>query len=260
MKDEERLICNRLLDMANNCYYRNIPVTSDFLDLNSQTLFQGITGDLPDVKWIMTGGYELAERRMIIFIPEYMYDSFDVSDEANAFTDYFSVIRITPASKNFSEKLNHRDYLGAILNLGITRAKIGDILVGEDCTYFFCTNNIAEYIADNLSFVKHTNVHCEVTLHRDFSYEPAFEQIQGSIASLRLDSVIALGFNHSRSHLISYIQEGKIAVNGRIITSNAYAIKPGDIISVRGLGKIRFVSEITTTKKGRVMVLINKYI
>mgnify|MGYP006874843438 CR=1 FL=1 len=72
MKDEERLICNRLLDMANNCYYRNIPVTSDFLDLNSQTLFHGIISELPDVKWIMTGGYELAERRMIIFLPAYI--------------------------------------------------------------------------------------------------------------------------------------------------------------------------------------------
>ena len=258
MKDEERLICNRLLDMANNCYYRNIPVTSDFLDLNSQTLFHGIIGELPDVRWIMTGGYELAERRMVIFLPTYMED---VSDGDTGATDeFFSMIRIVPATKNFSEMLNHRDYLGAILNLGISRTKIGDILVGEDCTYFFCTNGIADYIADNLSVIKHTSVRCEITSHRNINYEPAYEAIQGSIASLRLDSVIALGFNSSRSHLISYIQEGKIAVNGRIITSNAYNIKPGDIISVRGLGKIRFISEITTTKKGRLMVLIHKYI
>ena len=251
MKDEERLICNRLLDMANNCYYRNIPVTTDFLDLNSQTLFHGITGELPDISWVMTGGYDLAERRMIVFLPSYMKEDTD---------SYFSVIRITPASKKFGEKLSHRDYLGAILNLGITRNKIGDILVGEDSAYLFCTTGISGYIADNLIMVKHTGVCCEITSHRDFNYEPAYEQIQGSIASLRLDSVIALGFNSSRSHLISYIQEGKIAVNGRIITSNAYNIKPGDIISIRGLGKIRFVNEITTTKKGRIMVLIYKYI
>lgn len=255
MKDEERLICNRLLDMANNCYYRNIPVTSDFLDLNSQTLFHGIIGELPDVRWIMTGGYELAERRLIIFLPAYMDD---ISDDDIG--DFFTVIRIVPATKNFSEKLSHRDYLGAILNLGITRAKIGDILINEDCAYFFCTNGIADYIAENLSLIKHTSIRCEITSNRGFNYEPTYEQIQGSIASLRLDSVIALGFNSSRSHLISYIQEGKIAVNGRIITSNAYNIKPGDVISVRGIGKIRFISEITTTKKGRLMVLIHKYV
>lgn len=258
MKDEERLICNRLLDMANNCYYRNIPVTTDFLDLNSQTLFHGIISELPDVKWIMTGGYELAERRMIIFLPAYMSDISDT--DTGGTEDFFSVIRIVPVAKNFSEKLSHRDYLGAILNLGIARTKIGDILVNDDCTYFFCSNGIAEYVADNLSMVRHTGVRCEITSNREFNYEPVYEQIQGSIASLRLDSVIALGFNSSRSHLISYIQEGKIAVNGRIITSNAYNIKPGDIISVRGLGKIRFISEITTTKKGRLMVLIHKYV
>ncbi len=255
MKDEERLVCNRLLDMANNCYYRNIPVTTDFLDLNSQTLFHSIMDKLPDVRWIMTGGYELAERKIIIFFPTYMDE---ISD--NYIDDFFTVIRIMPTSKNFSEKLNHRDYLGAILNLGITRAKIGDILVGEKCTYFFCSNTIANYIIENLSLIKHTSVFCEITPHIDFNYEPAYEQVQGSIASLRLDSVIALGFNSSRNHLISYIQEGKIAVNGRIITSNAYNIKPGDIISVRGLGKIRFINELTTSKKGRLIVLIHKYI
>ena len=75
-----------------------------------------------------------------------------------------------------------------------------------------------------------------------------------------MDAVIALGFNSSRSHIISYIEEGKVAVNGRIITSNAYSIKENDVISVRGLGKIRYINTISETKKGRIFVLIHKYI
>lgn len=252
MKDEERLICNRLLDMANNCYYRNIPVTSDFLDLNSQSLFNGIIGSLPDVKWIMNGGYDLAERKVITFLPSYC--------DADSAPSGYSIIQIQPVNRKFSEELNHRDYLGAIINLGITRNKIGDILVTEDFAYFFCIESICGYIIENLTKIKHTFVKCIVVSDVDFNYEPSFQEIRGSIASLRLDNVIALGFAGSRSHLISYIEEGKIAVNGRIITSNAYNIKPGDIISVRGLGKIKFISGLSSTKKGRLMVLINKYV
>ncbi len=252
MKDEERLICNRLLDMANNCYYRNIPVTTDFLDLNSQSLFHGITSGLPDVKWIMNGGYDMAERKVITFLPSYC--------DTDSAPRGYSIIQIQPVNRKFSEELNHRDYLGAILNLGITRNKIGDILVTEDSAYFFCMEGIQEYVLENLTKVKHTFVQCRIINDMEFDYEPEFREIRGSIASLRLDSVIALGFNSSRSHLITYIEEGKISVNGRIITSNAYNIKPGDIISVRGLGKIKFISELSSTKKGRLMVLIYKYI
>lgn len=252
MKDEERLICNRLLDMADNCYYRNIPVTSDFLDLNSQSLFHSITGRLPDIKWIMDGGYDMAERKVIRFLPSYC--------DENDIPAGYAVICIQPVNRKFFEELNHRDYLGAILNLGITRNKIGDILVSRDNTYFFCAESIQKYIVENLTRIKHSFVKCQIVSNMDFHYEPEFQEIRGSIASLRLDSVIALGFNSSRSHLITYIEEGKISVNGRIITSNAYAIKPDDIISVRGLGKIKFICELSSTKKGRLMVLIHKYI
>ena len=251
MKDEEHLICNRLLDLANNSYYRNIPVTTDFLDLNSQSLFYGITKDLPDIQWKMTGGYSLAERKLIIFFPEYAPEEL---------SGYYSIIKIEPATGKFESEHTHRDYLGAIMNLGISRSKTGDILVTPEGVFLFCAKAIEEYIVNNLTTVRHTFVRCSVVSFTDFRYEPSYNEIKGSISSLRLDSIIALGFNSSRSHLINYIEEGKIAVNGRIITSNAYRIKPGDIISVRGLGKIRFINEISATKKGRLMVLIHKYI
>lgn len=258
MKDDERLICNRLLDMADNCYYRNIPVTTDFLDLNSQTLFQKIIKELPEVGFKITGGYDMAERKVIIFYPSYLDE--DTVQKSCCDSDFYSVVRITPLNRQFAENLNHRDFLGAILNLGISRSKIGDILVCKECTYFFCAKSIADYMVDNLTKIKHTYVRCELIPPMEFNYEPEFSEIKGSIASLRLDSVIALGFNSSRNHLITYIEEGKIAVNGRIITSNAYSIKPDDVISVRGLGKIKFIRELSSTKKGRLMVLIHKYI
>ncbi len=252
MKDEERLICNRILDMAESCYYRNIPVTTDFMDLYSQSLFQNMLKDLPPVKWRSYGGYELAERKLIMFYPEYLKD-FDAKE-------FYSVIKISPLDNRFSEELNHRDFLGSIMGLGINRSKIGDIIIMDKEAVVFCTTSISEYIINNLTSIRHTFVKCEKINEVCPDFGPKYNEIRGSIASLRLDSVISLGFNQSRSHLISYIEEGKIFVNGRIITSNAYSIKEGDIISVRGLGKIRFISVLSTTKKGRIMVLVHKYI
>ena len=112
----------------------------------------------------------------------------------------------------------------------------------------------------NISKIRHTYVTVELLDRADFNYTPEYEEIKGTVASLRLDAVIALGFHGSRNQLITYITDGKVAVNGQIITSNAYNLKPDDIISVRGLGKIRFIRSITETKKGRLMVIINKYI
>ena len=251
MKDEERLICNRILDMANACYYRNIPVTTDFMDLYSQSLFQSMLKELPPVRYKLYGGYELAERKIIIFYPEYDY-------EPN-FSEFYSAIRIKPSDRRFSTELTHRDFLGSVMGLGITRAKVGDILTNDTEAVLFCTNGITDYIVENLIQIKHTPVTCEV-IYDAPEFSPKHTEIKGSIASLRLDSVIALGFGQSRNHIITCIEEGKTFVNGRIITSNAYSIKDGDIISVRGLGKIRFITILSGTKKGRLMVLLHKYI
>ena len=85
------------------------------------------------------------------------------------------------------------------------------------------------------------------------------EEVTGTIASLRLDSIIALAFKTSRSSMISYIESGKVFVNGKLIVSNGYTIKDNDIISVRGKGKFRFGSITNKTKKGRIGVILYRY-
>lgn len=250
MNTDDRLICNRIMEAAENCYNRDIPVETDFLDLHKQTLFCSIIKDLPPVSYKVMGGYDLAERKVIQFLPY---------EEYPAILPY-TVLKIAPVQAKFSEKLTHRDYLGAILNLGIVRDKLGDIVINNDSVLLFCTNKIADFLVQNIVKIRNTYVSAEIIDAEDFEYIPAYEEIRGTVASIRLDAVIALGFNSSRSRIISYIEEGKVAVNGRIITSNAYSIKENDVISVRGLGKIRYINTISETKKGRIFVLIHKYI
>lgn len=250
MNTDDRLICNRIMEAADNCYNRDIPVETDFLDLYKQTLFCTIIKDLPPVSYKVMGGYDLAERKVIQFLPYEEYPA-DLP---------YTVLKIVPVQAKFSEKLTHRDYLGAILNLGIVREKIGDIVINDDSVLLFCTNKIADFLVQNIVKVRNTYVRTEIIDAEDFEYVPSYEEIRGTVASVRLDSVIALGFNSSRNHIISYIEEGKVAVNGRIITSNAYSIKDNDIISVRGLGKIRYVSTLSETRKGRILILIHKFV
>ena len=250
--DEDRLTAGKLIDAANMCYKRDIPVATDFLDLNKQSVFHRInsSSEWPPVYYVMDGGYDTAERKMIIFLP---YEDFPYNQP-------YDIIRIKPANPRFAESLTHRDYLGSLMGLGITRDKLGDVVLDDGCAYVFADANISDYIISGLCQVKHTTVTASTVDKLDFNYTPAFEEIKGTVASVRLDSVISLGFGGSRNSMISHIENGQTAVNGRIITTNAYNLKPDDIISVRGLGKIRFVNSVASTKKGRLVVVIHKYV
>jgi len=86
------------------------------------------------------------------------------------------------------------------------------------------------------------------------------EEIRGTVASVRLDSIIALAFKTSRSSMTPYIEGGKVFVNGKMILSNGYVLKDDDIISVRGKGKFRYGSSVNITKKGRIGVLLYRYL
>lgn len=251
MNDDEKIVLNRFKDLSNACYKRDIPVFTDFLDINRQTIFHNNIKEMPPVSWKVIGGYNLAERKLIVFLP---YEDYP-------FQIPYDIIAVRAANPKFAEELNHRDYLGSLMNIGIAREKLGDIVVKDKTAYIFCLKSISQYVIENMAKVRHTIVNAAIIDEADFpDVEPEFKEISGTVASLRLDSVISLGFGSSRSKLINYIEGGNVSVNGRIITSNAYTLKPDDIISVRGLGKIRFIRSVTETKKGRTVVIINKYI
>jgi RNA-binding protein YlmH len=189
---------------------------------------------------------------MAAFIPDILYDP--------DWTYPIVCVRITPRSAKFAEKLSHRDILGALMNLGIERDRTGDIAICDTEAYLFCSRSLSEMICRELTRIRHTSVSCEVCDLEAFSYTPKTERIRGSVASVRLDAVMALAFTGSRSTLVSLIEEGKVFINGKLITTNAYALKDGDLISVRGMGKFRYNEVLGQTKKGRCMIEIEKYI
>lgn len=260
LEKDEKLLEKRLIELSRTAYQQDRITFSDFLNLNEQNILSILPKDRLYTKVVSFGGYEMAERRMAAFIPEALSLRSDKSaPEINEIDFPFTVLRISPLNARFSEPLRHRDYLGAVLNLGIDRNKTGDILTDGTDAYLFLHRDVSEYIAKKLTRIRHTSVRVTETETVCFHPEQKFEEIRGTVASLRLDSLLAVAFSFSRSRLTGVIESGKVFVNGRLMTSNGYQISEGDIISVRGMGKFKYIGSGDRTRKNRIPVLIYKY-
>lgn len=248
--EKEEFFIKRIRELANLSYRRDIVTFSDFLNLNEQNIVNNRKNQIPGVVTECFGGYEQAERQMIAFHPD-----------ALAFTWEYPItcLKVEPKARKFSEDLGHRDYLGAVLNLGIERSVIGDILIQEHTAWIFCHNKIADFLVDNLDRIRHTAVKVSVVDNPEHYPEPQFALVTGTCYSVRLDALIALAFQASRSSMVSFIENGQVFVNGKLITSNGYEPKEGDIISVRGKGRFIFDGVSRQTKKGRNSVKLRRY-
>jgi len=251
---DEHILCNRFKDLANTAYHRGICTFTDFLNLNEQGLLLSIKKELPMIQYFTFGGYSEAERKMLCFCG----DETITNQESVDFP--ITCIKISPQNEKFSDDLSHPDFLGATIHLGIDRCKLGDILINEKEGYLFCSNTIKDFLLDNIIKVKHTNVSTSVTPMIAFDYKPKLKEMSGTVSSIRLDSVLSVAFNTSRSSLTGLIEGGKVFVNSKEVLSNSYTLKENDIISVRGFGRFIYRGTSKMTKKGRYSITISLYI
>ncbi len=248
---EDQFTVKRLIDLANLAYNRDIPVFSDFLDINEQSIFYSLHKELPPVNYILMGGHPMSERQLACFSPENINYTI---------VPPISTIIVKPLNAKFSDSLSHRDYLGSILNLGILRCKIGDIIVEEQCGYIFCIDSIADFIMQNLTRIKHTAVICSLCDANDLELSPELKEQLGSVASERLDAVIAFAYNLSRNSAFELIVAGRVFVNSKCTENCGHILHLGDLISVKGMGRFNYCGASSTTKKGRLYIKIEKYI
>lgn len=249
--EKDQLFEKRMMELGKKSYYRGILTFSDFLDLNQQNILHSLSFRDTGVQVKTFGGYESAERQMAAFVP-------DALSYEQAYP--IACIKVQPLNRKFSEELTHRDYLGAILNLGIERSKTGDILLDDSCGYIFCCESMADFLTEELVRIRHTSVQARRLSQEEPLPSPKREEVSGTVASPRLDSVIALAFGSSRSSILGLIEGGKVFVNGKSVVSNGYGIKDGDIVSVRGKGKFQFGSVTNKTKKNRYHVILYRYV
>lgn len=199
------------------------------------------------------GGYAEAERQMLVYLPDYL--------DTSALTDEDSPIVCLRATFYENDTPNHRDFLGALMGAGIARETLGDICVRKGSCDFFVTAQIAPYVLQNFTGAGRTKLHLEaIPLDQVVITPPETKQIKDTLASLRLDSVISAGFRIGRSQAAQYVTTGKAAINGLPCEKPDKAIEAGMTISVRGLGKIKLTTVGGNTKKGRIGVIIDRYV
>lgn len=262
---EEQIILKHYHDLINLSYQRSIPAYSQFgsmseLELAYKALdeFYGHQNVSEEVQYKLYGGYPEAERKIICFLPDDRQSPVVEQDFPIA------CIRFLPANKKFCDELNHRDYLGTIMGLGITRDRIGDILVKKDpvfkagTAYAFCKKDMVPLL-EGITRIKHTTVVAKEVAFSSADWKITYKTITGSVSSFRLDAILALAIRTSRSQTVALIQSGKVFLNGRICTENAKKLEEGDIFSIRGYGKFRYDKANAISKKGRYHITVQQY-
>lgn len=248
---EDRLLLAKLWDKIQAGMRKNIPANTCFLSPREQELARFLFGT-PEGLYAF-GGYPDAERKMLVYLPEYL--------EESALYDQDSPCVCLRATFYQGDSPNHRDFLGALMGCGVGRETLGDICVGKGSCDFFVTEEIAPYLLQNFTSAGRTRLHLEQIPLADASIpEPEVKEIKDTLASLRLDSVISSGFRIGRSLAAQYVSTGKAALEGLPCEKPDKAVAEGMTISVRGLGKIKLHSVNGKTKKDRISVVIHRYV
>ena len=245
------MLLAKVWDKINTGIRKNIIANSPFLSPRELDMTRYLFGDLEGLHRF--GGYPDAERQMLVYLPDYL--------DETALTDDNSPIVCLHATFYEGDSPSHRDFLGALMGIGIARETIGDICVGKESCDFFVTAEIAPYILQNLTGAGRAKLHLEQILLSQVQIpEAETKEIRDTVASVRLDSIVSSGFRIARGAAAQYINAGKVAIDGLPCEKSDKSVPEGAKISVRGLGKIKLKTIGQLTKKGRISILIDKYI
>ena len=251
MNDSE-LLHKRFVELGRRSYNSGIYTFTDFLGLAERAIFEEARRELTGVSYTEFGGADGTERVMIRFGDE----------EELGYSEPYPIvcIKAEPQSQKFADKLTHRDFLGALMNLGIERSMLGDIAIIDNVAYFFAHENIADFIVDSLTRVRHTDVKLELVsaLPEGELYKTERRRVQAH--GERLDAVIAKLFSLSRENSQLLFKRGLVFANGKAIFSTSYIPKPDETISVRGYGRFIYRSYESTTKRGNLNIEVDLYV
>ena len=251
---DKRLLLARVLDKLEQCQNRNIPTCSGFLTPEERGDAQALFARLPQVRAVFFGGCEESERVICAFLPDWLEEA-DWREGEDC-----PVAALLVEVPGFAQ-LSHRDYLGSIMGLGLTREKIGDILPLEQGAQVIVLRESLSILLSQWDAVGRYPVKLrEIPLSEISAKEAEVKVIKDSVASLRLDSVVASGFSLSRSRAGELIAGGKVLRNHVVCDKTDKVVEEGDVFSCRGLGKCVLVLVGGSSKKGRVRIEMARYI
>lgn len=248
MNAEDELLKKRFMELSKRSYNDSRFTFTNFLSLAELSVFYETIKEIPGVEYSVFGGTEDAERVIVRFGSE------DELGYSEAFP--ITILEISPLMEKFSDDLTHRDFLGALMNLGIEREVLGDILLKKNKAYLFVLNSMVEYISKELTRVKHTSIKVRIvdSIPETDKYVPSEKLIQ--VASLRIDAVIARVHNLSRGDAIELFTEKKVFLNGHLCENNSKMLSEKDKVTVRGFGRFEVFEIVGKSKKGKENIKI----
>lgn len=254
---DDKILLAQILDKVEMVEKKNKIEYTDFLDLAQIELVQKFINKIKIENYICYGGFEQAERKMFVIYPE----KFNVSVVEKNLSNIVQIIRIE-LPDDLKGKYTHRDYLGAVIKLGVERKKIGDIIVDNNGADIIIDKDISKFLLDNLGSLTRFSK-SEITLQNinDLrSVEIRKEELEIIVSSMRLDNVISELARCSRNKAHDIINTERVFVNFECETKKTKQIKPGDMVTIRGKGRF-FIKEIAgQTRSGRTVIKVEKFV
>ncbi len=253
---EDKIFVSRLLDKINERDNKNRISTTDFLNIHERAIAEDILKKEKIQNYLFSGGFEEAERTILIFYPEKLEKEYIEKQLKN----WISVIRII--LPKYNEKYSHREYLGGIMKLGVKREKIGDIIVYENGADIIVCQDIADYLKQELSnLTRFSKANIDLKeINEIKTTDIKTKEVIIIVPSYRIDAIVAEVIHTSRSKAIDVINEERVFVNGHVYKDGAKSAKIGDKITIRGKGRFEILEELGNTKKENIKLKIMTYL
>lgn len=251
---EDRLLLAKVLDRAVQAERRGVPAATDFLTPQQQMMAMDLLhlAGVPETAYLALGGYPEAERRVLLFLPDWL------EPEQAESQNPLCCLR---AGYRAEYGLTHRDLLGSLMGMGIVREKVGDILVGPESADLLVLDTVAEFLLQSWECAGRARLKLTaIPLEQIHLPEVKCRQIRDTVSSLRLDAVAAAGFQMARGKAADLIGSGRVQVNWRECSKADKILAAGDTISARGFGKIELTEVGGVTRKGRISVVVKRYL
>lgn len=243
-------IAAKLLDLAESTLRNRKYKVSEFLDPYGYTVAETVAAHFDRLKLASDGGYQGAERVKAVF-----------SDEDFEGKVIYGITALAIVWDKRYYQISHRDVLGSLMALGIKREVTGDIVMNAEGCHLLIDAAMRDFIIANLTRIGSAPVSLtEVSLEAVAAREEKMKEIRTTVSSLRLDAIAAAGFGTSRTKMAAEIDADKLKVNWQEAKSSAQSIKAGDVVSMRGRGRLEVCEILGQTKKGRYSVLLRRYL
>lgn len=243
--DDYILKMKKILDNVEMVLNNHRLESTDFMDPYERYLAKSILNRFDDISYLEDGGLEESERKIMSIYP-YYFEHGDIENK-------LSFLRIEYPNA----ELSHKDFLGAILNMGITREKLGDLYVHDKHTFVIVKNEIKDYLLYNLTKISNIKVKIKEVQRVDLeAAEEEYKEVNNFVSSLRLDKVISTIYNLSRQNSLKLIKSDRIKVNFKPVNKPSIELEEGDLISAKGYGRSIFHSINGTSKKGNYNITI----